>query len=103
MTRSGPAAIPAAFALMALDGVDASSPRESDAVSDSPRPIGFTGAIVVPTASRVGGDAQEAASLLAGEVVRCGSTDLEKHDPSRTVVVQPTRRGGMRVVLIAYD
>lgn len=103
MTCLVPAALLAVFALIAFDGADAASPQESDAVSNSSGDVRFSGVIVVPTASSIGNDAQEAASLPIGRIIRRGSTGFEKGNPLRTVVVQPARGEHVRVVLVSYD
>lgn len=103
MTCLVPAALLAAFLLVAFDGADAAPSRESDVVSNSSGDVRFTGAIVVPTASSITDDVRGAASLPVGRIIRRGSTDFSKHDPPRSVVVQPAREQRVQVVLISYD
>lgn len=103
MTALVPAALLAAFALIAFDGADAASSRESDTVSNSSGDVRFSGAIVVATASGITNDVQGVASLPIGRIIRRGSTDFSKHDPPRSVVVQPAREERVQVVLISYD
>lgn len=76
---------------------------ELDATSTSSGKVRFGGAIVAPTSSHATADAQRASALSPGQTIRLGSTDREGRDPPRTVVVLPSRKTGVRVVLISYD
>ena len=102
MTRLAPAALLTAFALIAVDGTDAAQWKD-DAASARSGEVRFSGAILVPTGSRAAADVRSVAPLPPGQIIRRGSADPGKHDPLRTIVVLPTRRGGVRVVLITYD
>lgn len=92
-----------AFALIVLRDAGAAAARGSDTTSASSGEVRFSGAIVVPTSSHATADAQRAAALPPGRIIRRGSSDLEGRDPQRTVVVLPPRKAGVRVALISYD
>lgn len=89
-------------ALIAFDGIDAAT-SGNDAAFDPPNEIRFTGAVVVPAGSHAVADAQSVASLPSGQAIRRGSADPARHDPPRTVVVLPPRKGDARVVVITYE
>lgn len=96
------AALVAAFALAAFDGADAAS-KENGPTSAPASVVRFNGAVLMPAGSHAAADVRSVTALPAGQIIRRGSTDPGKHDPLRTVVVQPPRKAGGRVVLITYE
>jgi len=102
MTRLAPALLVVVALIAFDDGIDA-APSENDATFAPPSEIRFNGAVVVPAGSHAVADAHSVASLPSGQTIRRGSTDQGRHDPLRTVVVLPPRKGDARVVVITYD
>lgn len=102
MTRLARTALLTAFALAAVDTLDA-APGKNDSTSTPPADVRFHGAVLAPTGSNATADVASVAALPPGRMIRRGSADPQKHDPPRTVVVLPPRQTGARVVLITYD
>jgi hypothetical protein len=96
------AALLTAFALVAIDGADAAS-KEKHPTTGPPGEVRFNGAVLMPAGSHATADVRSITALPAGQIIRRGSTDPGKHDPLRTIVVQPPRNAGKRVVLITYE
>lgn len=89
-------------ALIACDGIDAAE-SENDPAPAASGEIHFSGAVLAPAGIHADADAQSAAALPSGQVIRRGSAYPEKHGPPRTVAVLPPRDAGMRVVVITYE
>ena len=102
MTQLLGASLLAAFALIAVNGADAAS-KEKHPTSGPPGEVRFNGAVSMPAGSQATADVRSITALPAGRIIRRGSTDPGKHDPLRTIVVQPPRNAGKRVVLITYE
>ena len=102
MTQLLGAALLTAFALVAIDGADAAS-KEKHPTTGPPGEVRFNGAVSMPAGSQATADVRSITALPAGRIIRRGSTDPGKHDPLRTIVVQPPRNAGKRVVLITYE
>lgn len=102
MTRLARTALFTAFALAAVDTLDA-APGRDDSTSTPPGEIRFHGSVLAPTGSNTTADVASVAALPPGRMIRRGSADSQKHGPPRTVVVLPPRKIGARVVLITYE
>jgi hypothetical protein len=101
VTRLLGAALLATFASVAFDSADAAS-KENHPTAGVPGEVRLSGAVLMPAGSYTAADVRSITALPVGQAIRRGSTDPGKHDPLRTVVVQPPRKGGGRVVLITY-
>ena len=102
MNRLLGAALLAAFASVALDSANAAS-KDNQPTAGPSGEVRLSGVVLMPAGSYTAADVRSIIALPAGQVIRRGSPDPGKHDALRTVVVQPPRKGGGRVVLITYD